>query len=139
MGLAAVGLRRRGQDGGEIEPEAVYVHHLHPITQTVYDHAPDDGMIGVERVAGAGVVGVARLVGFEDVVRAVVHAAETQCGPLMVAFSGVVEHHAENDLDPRPCSALTISRNSFTGPSAAWRALYPGAAQRRTQGRSPSS
>src|SRR5262249_42752738 len=66
------------QDRGEVETESVHVHGFDPIPQTVHDQTPDDGMIGVEGVAGAGVVGVARTVGFEDVIRVVVHTAETQ-------------------------------------------------------------
>ena len=64
------------------------------------------GMIGVERVAAAGVVGVARPVRFEDVVGAVVQAAEAQRRPALVAFGGVIEHDVENDLDARPVQRL---------------------------------
>ena len=39
---------------------------------------------------------------FEDIVGAVVYSAEAERWATMVAFRGVVEHHVQNDLDPRP-------------------------------------
>ena len=44
----------------KVEAKPVDVHVLHPVPQAVEHHAPDDRLVGVERVAGAGVVGVAR-------------------------------------------------------------------------------
>ena len=38
------------------------MHLRDPIAETVENHAPDDGMVGVKRVPGAAVVGVARAV-----------------------------------------------------------------------------
>ena len=87
------------EDRRQIEPKAVHVHLLDPVAETVDDHAADDGMVGVERVAAAAVVGIARAVLLEDVVRAVVQPAEAQRRPGVVAFRGVVEHDVENDLD----------------------------------------
>ena len=87
------------KNGGEVEPEAIHVHLFDPVTQAVDDHAPDDGMVGVQRVAGAGEVVVARAVCFQNVVRGVVEAAEAQSGPVMIAFGCVVEDHVENHLD----------------------------------------
>jgi hypothetical protein len=87
------------QDRGEIEPEAVDVHRLHPVAEAVDDHPPHDRMVSVERVAGAGVVGVARAVVLEDVVGGVVQAAEAERRPAFISFRGVVEHHVEDDLD----------------------------------------
>ena len=63
-------------------------------------------MIGVERVAGAAVIGVARAIFLKDVVGAVVQTTETQRRPGVVAFGGVVEDHVENDLDARPMQRL---------------------------------
>ena len=58
-------------------------------------------MIGVEGVSRAAVIGVARAVLFENVVGAVVEAAEAECRSLVVTLGGVVEHNVENDFDAR--------------------------------------
>ena len=63
-------------------------------------------MIGVERVAGAAVVRVARAICFQDVVRRVVQPAQAQRRPAVVAFGGVVEHDVENHLEARPVQGL---------------------------------
>ena len=52
------------------------------------------------------VVGVARAVLLEDVVRLVVQTAEAQRRPAVVAFRRVVEHDIENDLDAGPVQRL---------------------------------
>src|SRR5262249_1988593 len=66
------------------------------------DHAADNGMIGVECVACAAVIGVAGAVLLQDIVSAVVETAETQRRPAVVAFGGVIEDNVENDLYARP-------------------------------------
>ena len=77
------------------------MHHVDPVAETIHDHPPHDGMIGVERVAGAAVVRVAGAIRVENVVRRVVQSAEAQGRPAVVPFSGVVEHDVEDDLDAR--------------------------------------
>src|SRR5512144_113039 len=61
---------------GQIEAEAVDMHLAYPMTEAVEDETPDNGFIGVERVAAAGEVGVARPVGGEHVIRFVGKPAE---------------------------------------------------------------
>ena len=56
-------------------------------------------MVGVQGVAGAGVVGVARAVLLENVVSGVVQPAEAQRRAALVALGGVVEHDVEDHLD----------------------------------------
>jgi hypothetical protein len=63
-------------------------------------------MVGVERVTGAAIVGVARAVVLEDVVRGIVQPPEAQGRPALVTLRGVVEHDVENYLDPRPVQRL---------------------------------
>ena len=99
-----VGVAR--QDRRQVEPEAVDVHLLDPVAQAVHDHPADDRVVGVERVAAAGVVGVARAAVLEDVVGRVVDAAEAERRPVVVALGGVVEHHVEDHLDARPVQRL---------------------------------
>ena len=74
---------------------------LDPIPQAVHDHAAHDGVVGVQRVPGAAVIGVARAVLFEDVIGGVVQSAEAQRRPGVVTLGGVVEDHVENDFDAR--------------------------------------
>ena len=47
------------QDGCKIEPEAIHMHFLHPVTEAVHNHAPYYGMVGVERVSCTGEVRIA--------------------------------------------------------------------------------
>src|SRR5262249_50050224 len=70
--------------------------------ETVHYHAPDHRVIGVQGVPGATEVGIAGAVPVEDVVGPVIDAAEAQRGPAMVALRSVIEHHVEDDFDPRP-------------------------------------
>ena len=44
------------------------MHFLNPVAQAVHDHAADDRMICVERIAGASVVGISGAVLFQDVI-----------------------------------------------------------------------
>jgi hypothetical protein len=76
------------------------VHLLHPVPEAVEDHPPHERLVGVEGVAGAGVVGVARGVILQDVVGRVVDAAQAERRPLVVTLRGVVEHHVEDHLEP---------------------------------------
>jgi len=69
------------------------MHFLNPVAQAVHDHAADDRMICVERIAGASVVGISGPVLFQDVIRAVVHSPEAQRRTGMVAFRRVVEDY----------------------------------------------
>ena len=95
------------QRGGEIEPEAVHMHLQHPVAQAVHDELQDPGMADVQRVAAAGVVQiVARVVGDQPVVRGVVDPAKRQRRAQVIAFSGMVVHHVENDLDARVVERL---------------------------------
>ena len=47
----------RARIDGEVEAETVDVHFPDPVPQAVEDHAPHDRLIGVQRVAGAAVIG----------------------------------------------------------------------------------
>ena len=63
-------------------------------------------MIGVERISGAAVIGIARAIFVENVISAVVQATQTQRGAVMVTFRRVVEHNVENHLDTCPVQRL---------------------------------
>ena len=58
FGSRLAGLVAR-QDRREIEAEAVDMHLGHPVAQAVLDQPAHDRLVGIERVAAAGVVGVA--------------------------------------------------------------------------------
>ena len=81
------------------KPEAIDVHLFDPVAETIDDHAADDGMIGVKRVAAAAVVGVLGAASFEDVVGRVVDAAKGKGGTAVVALGGVIEDDVENDFN----------------------------------------
>ena len=82
------------------------MHLLDPITKAVHDHPADDGMIGVERISGAAVIGIARAIVIENIVSAVVQTTKTQRRPVMVTFRRVVEHNVEDHLDTCPVQRL---------------------------------
>ena len=71
------------QDRREIEAEAVDVHLRHPIAQAILDQPAHDRLVGVQRVAAAGVVGVTRFVLLEDVVEVIGEAAIAQRRPIL--------------------------------------------------------
>ena len=87
------------QDRRQVEPEPVDMHLGHPVAQAVLDHAADDRLVGVERVAAAGEVRVSRLVGLQDVVEVVRQAAVTERRTGVAPLGGVIEHDVENHLD----------------------------------------
>ena len=107
------------------------MHFLDPVAEAVHDHPPDDGMIRIQRVPAAGVIGIAGAVLLEDVIGGVVESAEAKCRPVVVAFRSVVEDDVEDDLDAGPVQRLDhvpkfIDR-AQTGPDASCR---PGAGRR---------
>src|SRR5512138_253838 len=76
------------------------------MAQTIEDHAADDGMIGVKRIAGAAIVRITRAVMFEDVVGAVVQSTEAERRAVVIAFRTMVEDDIKNDLDSGPVQRL---------------------------------
>src|ERR1700752_2367233 len=82
------------------------MHLLDPVTQAVNYHAAHNGMVGIQRVTTARVIGIARSVAFKDVIGAVVEPSETQRRPVAAAFRSVIEHDVENDLDARTVEGL---------------------------------
>ncbi len=87
------------QDRSEVEAESVHVHLDRPITQAVENHPPHDRLVRVQRIAASGVVGVARLVGTEQVIGVVGEPAQRQRRTLCAAFGGVVVNDVEDHLD----------------------------------------
>ena len=75
------------------------MHVGDPVPEAVEDHAAHDRLIGVQRVAGAAVIGVLRAVLVEDVVDLVRETAEAQGGPRGIPFGGVVVDDVEDHLD----------------------------------------
>src|SRR5438094_10028319 len=75
------------------------MHFFDPVAEAVQDHSADNRMIRIECVSRATVVRVTRTILSQNVVGGVVKAAKTQGRPFVIAFSSVVEHSVENDLD----------------------------------------
>ena len=63
-------------------------------------------MIGVQGVAGAGVVAVSRPIRFQDVVGGVLQSPETQCRSFLVPLRGVIVHDIENHFESGPMQGL---------------------------------
>ena len=78
----------------------------HPVTQAVLDHPAHDRLIGIQRVAAAGVVGVTGLVLLEDVIDVVRQTAIAQRRPGLPAFRRVIEHDVEDDFEARAVKRL---------------------------------
>ena len=109
--LVELARERRGQ----IEPEAVDVHLEHPVAQRVHDQLERVRRPHVERVAGAGVVGVEALVLLQVVVRLVVDPAERQRRARggCPRRCGCRRRRGSPRCPPR-CSARTMPLNSCT-------------------------
>ena len=94
------------QDRREIESESVHMHLRHPVTQAVLDQAAHDRLVGIERVATAGVVGVSRFVLLEDVIDVVRQTAIAQRRPCPAAFRCVIEHNIQDHFEARAVERL---------------------------------
>ena len=94
------------QRGREIESKSINMHLQHPITQTVGHQLQRSRMKQIEGVAGAGEIEIeARVLRMQPVVSKIVDSAETQRGPEMISFSGVIVNHIENYFDARRMQA----------------------------------
>jgi hypothetical protein len=82
------------------------VHLLEPVTEAVQYKPANDGMIRVERISRPAVIRIARRILIENVVRAVIQAAETQRWPTVISLGRVVEDDVEDDLDPGAMECL---------------------------------
>src|SRR4030095_1791672 len=101
---AAAGIARENR--GEIKTETIHMHLFNPIADAIQDHPANDGMIGIERVSSAAVVGIARPVLFQDVVSVVVESTKTEGWPKVIAFRCVIEDNVKDYLDPRSMQSL---------------------------------
>ena len=99
-----------GQRRGQVEPEAVDVHLLHPVAQRVGDHRQGARVAQVQRVAAAGDVDVATPAE-QPVVRRVVQAAPGQGRPVGAALGGVVV----DDVEQRPRARRRAARAPCRG------------------------
>ena len=100
----------------EVEAEPIHVHLADPVAQAVEDEAPGDRVAGGERVARAGVVGVAGPIGRMDVVVIVGQAAEAERGAVGTALGGMVVDDVEDDLETRPVKRLDQVAELVSGP-----------------------
>ena len=82
------------------------MHLFDPISETIEDHAADNGMIPVECVSRAAVIRVARAVLCRECSRCRCRDRESSVSALMVAFGGVIENDVENHLDAGPVQRL---------------------------------
>ena len=88
------------QRRGQVEAEAIDMHLQHPVAQAVHDQLEHLRMADIERIAAAGEIHVvARVVLDQAVIGGIVHPAQSQGRPHLVAFTGVVVNHIQNHLD----------------------------------------
>ena len=123
----------------QIETESVDVHFLNPIPQAVDDQPPNDRLIGVERVAATGVVGVSRSAVFQNVIRRIVDAAEAKSSGRLIAFRRVVVDDVENDFDAGSVQAFDHVAKFVDRPERRLPGTELGAERKTTPARSPSN
>src|SRR5262245_13216490 len=76
------------------------MHLLHPVAQAVADQPAHDSMPGVECIAAAGEVGIARLVGWvQNVVYVVGQSAEAESPSCTETFGSMVIDHIQDHFD----------------------------------------
>src|SRR5262249_54984728 len=71
-----------------------------PVPQAVADEAAHHRVVRVERVAGAGVIRIARAVLLEEVVPPVVGASKAERRSPVLTFRRMVVHDVQDDLEP---------------------------------------
>src|SRR5580692_616641 len=96
-----------GESGSEVQAEAVHVHLKNPVAQTIHDQLQYTRMPHVQGVSGACVIPViARIIGHQAVVSAIVDALERKRGTQMVALGSVVIDNVENHFQSRRMQRL---------------------------------
>ena len=86
------------EDGSQVEAEAVDVVVGHPVAQALHNHVTHIGVVAVQGIAAATEIIVIALRG-QHIIGLVVDAAIGDVGALLVALSGVVEHHVEHHFN----------------------------------------
>src|SRR6516165_6218088 len=95
------------QDGPLIKPETVDVRLPDPVAQAFDDQLLRDRMVAVECVSATREVHVILQIPWhEEVMSAVIDAAERESWPLLIPFVGVIEHNVQNYFDSGPMQGL---------------------------------
>src|SRR5207253_9581142 len=87
------------QDRPFVEAESIHMCLPDPVAQAIHNQFPDDGMVAIQSVPTARVVGVEALIVFEDVVAAIVDSLEAEDRAELIALVGMVEHDIQDDFD----------------------------------------
>ena len=88
-----------GKRGGKVEAEAIHVHLQSPVAQAVHDQLENARMLHIQRVSSSRIIRVvARIIGDEAVVGAVIDALEREGRTHLIAFRRVVVNHVQNHL-----------------------------------------
>ncbi len=72
---------------------------VNPVTQAMKNHFADNRVVSIDRVAAAGIIFVVPFVRFQHVIHRVFEPLEAEDRALLVPFTGVIEHHVQDDLD----------------------------------------
>ena len=87
---------------GQVETEAVHMHFSHPVFQATDNETADQRMIGVNRIAAAGIVQEDALIVLVVMIENLsAYALEVDNRPLSAGFGRMIEHHVHNDADAR--------------------------------------
>ena len=91
------------QHAGQVEPEPVDMHVVHPVTQAVHHELQHARLTQIQRIAATGVidVGIGALVR-QPVPRCVVQPPPAQRRPGLVGLAGVIEDDIEDHFDAGP-------------------------------------
>ena len=109
-----------GQGGGEVKAEAINVHFCDPVAQRIHDELQRLRVADIQGVTGAGVIHVVLAVAIhQTVVSRVINPAEAVGGAHVIAFSGVVVDHIEDDFQASIVEIvhhlLELSHRAFSG------------------------
>ncbi len=105
--ILGVAVLPAAKGAGEVEPEAVHVHLLHPVVKAVHQETGDHRVVAVHRVAATGEVSIKTTVrGVQVVEDLVAEPLEADGGTPLVSFRSVVEDDVEDQPDARPVERL---------------------------------
>ena len=96
---------RAPHHGRQIETKTVDVERLHPVFQAFISKMRDRRMAEVERVTAAGPVLIIAILP-DPIIATVINSAHGERRTVEIAFSTVVEHDVQNDLNARRMERL---------------------------------
>ena len=97
--------RRASHNGRQVETKTVDVERLNPVFQAFISKMRNRRMAEVEGVTAAGPVLVIAILS-DPIIATVINSAHGERRAVEIAFSAVVQHHVQNDLNARRVQRL---------------------------------